>query len=171
MPSDTIETLDLEKPSFEPSIWPQKLKLAKNSKLPKWTENCFEPFGKGGWPPISTWINPPSLGSNGLHWVEFSRERDKHLLNLHLGELLVLLEKSRCLVCGNLSRTCGWKVWTFLTSLAILDDYVQKEYSCFAATLSTCFCWIEGAWAEAVVAAVSFCSPFEQIVEKMNFVV
>jgi hypothetical protein len=93
------------------------------------------------------------------------------LLNLLLGELLVLLEKSRCLVCGNLSRTCGWKVWTFLTSLAILDDYVQKESSCFAATLSTCFCWIEGALAEAVVDAVSFCSPFEQIVEKMNFLV
>jgi hypothetical protein len=25
--------------------------------LPKWPENCFEPFGKGGWPSISTWIN------------------------------------------------------------------------------------------------------------------
>jgi hypothetical protein len=37
--------------------------------------------------------------------------------------------------------------------------------------LSTCFCWIEGAWAEAVVVAVSFCSPFEQIVKKINFVV
>jgi hypothetical protein len=24
--------------------------------LPKWPENCFEPFGKGGWPLISTWI-------------------------------------------------------------------------------------------------------------------
>jgi hypothetical protein len=32
---------------------------------------------------------------------------------------------------------------------------------CFAATLSTCFCWIEGAGGEAVVVAVSFCSPFE----------
>jgi hypothetical protein len=93
------------------------------------------------------------------------------LLNLHLGELLVLLEKSRCLVCGNMSRTCGWKVWTFLTSLAILDDCVQKESLCFDATLSTCFYWIEGALAEAVVAAVSFCSPFEQIVEKINFLV
>ena len=93
------------------------------------------------------------------------------MLNLHLGELLVLLEKSGCLVCGNLSRTCGWKVWTFLTSLAILDDYVKKESSCFSTTLSTCFCWIEGALAEVVVAAVSFYSPFEQIVEKMNFLV
>jgi hypothetical protein len=93
------------------------------------------------------------------------------LLNLHLGELLVLLEKSCCLACGNLSRTYGWKVWTFLTSLAILDECVQKEYSCFATTLSTYFCWIEGALAEAVVAAVSLCSPFEQIVVKMNFVV
>ena len=108
MPLDIIENLYLKKPSFRPSKWPRKLKPAKNSKLPKWPENCFERFGKGGWPPISTWINPPSLGSNGIHCVEFLGEREKHLLNLHLGELLVLLETSRCLVCGNLSRTyCG----------------------------------------------------------------
>jgi hypothetical protein len=48
---------------------------------------------------------------------------------------------------------------------------VQKESLCFVAILSTCFCWIEGAWVEAVVVAVSFCSPFEQIVKKLNFVV
>jgi hypothetical protein len=57
MPSAIIENLDLEKTSFRPSKWPQKLKPAKNSKLPKWPENCFETFGNGGWPPISTWIN------------------------------------------------------------------------------------------------------------------
>jgi hypothetical protein len=56
MPLAIIENLNLEKPSFGPSKWPRKLKPAKNSKLPKWPENCFEPFGKGGWPPISTWI-------------------------------------------------------------------------------------------------------------------
>jgi hypothetical protein len=33
-----------------------EVKTAKNSKLPKLSENCFEPVGKGGWPPISTWI-------------------------------------------------------------------------------------------------------------------
>jgi hypothetical protein len=33
-----------------------EVKTAKNSKLPKLPENCFEPVGKGGWPPISTWI-------------------------------------------------------------------------------------------------------------------
>ena len=103
MPLDIIENLDLEKPSFGPSKWPQKLKPAKNSKLPKWPENCFDPFGKGGWPPISTWINPPSLGSNGLHCVEFPGEREKRLLDLHLGELLALLETSLCSVCGSLS--------------------------------------------------------------------
>jgi hypothetical protein len=48
---------------------------------------------------------------------------------------------------------------------------VQKEYLRFVAVLSTCFCWIEGAWAKDVVVAVSFCSPFEQIVKKLNFVV
>jgi hypothetical protein len=51
---DIIENLNLEKYSFGPSKWPRKLKLAKNSKLPKLPANCFEPFGKGGWPPIST---------------------------------------------------------------------------------------------------------------------
>jgi hypothetical protein len=48
---------------------------------------------------------------------------------------------------------------------------VQKELVCFAAILSTCFCWIEGAWGKAVVVAVSFRSPFEQIVKKLNFLV
>jgi hypothetical protein len=57
MPSSIIENLDLKKPSFRPSKWPRKLKPAKNSKLPKLPENCFEPVGKGGWPPISTWIS------------------------------------------------------------------------------------------------------------------
>jgi hypothetical protein len=33
-----------------------EVKTAKNSKLPKLSENCFEPVGKGGWPPISIWI-------------------------------------------------------------------------------------------------------------------
>jgi hypothetical protein len=33
-----------------------EVKTAKNSKLPKLSENCFEPVGKGGWPLISIWI-------------------------------------------------------------------------------------------------------------------
>ena len=77
-------------------------------KLPRW-KIIFWASGIGGWPSISTWINPPSLGSNDLHCVEFPRERKKHLLNLNLGELLALLETSRCSVCGSLSQTCwGW---------------------------------------------------------------
>ena len=51
-----IEKLNPEKPSFRPSKWPRKLKTAKNSKLPKLSENFFEWVEKGGWPPISTWI-------------------------------------------------------------------------------------------------------------------
>ena len=76
-----------------------KVKTTKSSKLPKLSENNFEPVGKGGWPPKSTWINPPSLGRNGLHCVDFPGERGKRLLNLNLGELLALLEPSRYLVC------------------------------------------------------------------------
>jgi len=60
MPLDIIENLDLKKHSFRPSKWPRKLKPAKNSKLPKLPENCFEPVGKGGWPPISTRIKVTS---------------------------------------------------------------------------------------------------------------
>jgi hypothetical protein len=33
-----------------------EVKTAKNSKLPKLSENYFELVGKGGWPPISIWI-------------------------------------------------------------------------------------------------------------------
>jgi hypothetical protein len=61
MPLAIIENLNLEKPSFRPSKWPRKLKPAKNSKLPKLPESCFEPVGKGGWPPISTWINQKGM--------------------------------------------------------------------------------------------------------------
>jgi hypothetical protein len=43
-----IENIYPEKPSFRPSKWPWKLKTAKNSKLPKLSENCFELVGKGG---------------------------------------------------------------------------------------------------------------------------
>jgi hypothetical protein len=39
--SDIIENRDPENPSFRPSKWPQKLKTAKNSKLPKLPENYF----------------------------------------------------------------------------------------------------------------------------------
>jgi hypothetical protein len=48
---------------------------------------------------------------------------------------------------------------------------VQKESLCFSTTLSTCFCWIEGAWGKVVVVPVSLCSPFEHIVKKLNFAV
>ena len=33
-----------------------KVKTAKNSKLPKLSENCFDLVGKGVWPLVSTWI-------------------------------------------------------------------------------------------------------------------
>jgi hypothetical protein len=50
-----LKTCFPKKTLFRASKWHRKLKPAKNSKLPKLPENCFEPFGKGGWPPISTW--------------------------------------------------------------------------------------------------------------------
>ena len=89
----------MKKMSFKPSKWPRKFgtqKTAKNSKLPT---NIFELVGIGGWPPISIWINPLSLGINGFHFIEFPKDREKCLLNLNLGVLLSLLEKLCCLAC------------------------------------------------------------------------
>jgi hypothetical protein len=56
--------------SFRPSNWPPKLKTAKNSKLPKLPENCFEPVGEGGWPPISTWISKEIHVEHSVHAKE-----------------------------------------------------------------------------------------------------
>jgi hypothetical protein len=56
MPLAIIEELDTEKPSFRRLKMALEVKTAKNSKLPKLSKNCFEPVGKGGWPPISIWI-------------------------------------------------------------------------------------------------------------------
>jgi hypothetical protein len=44
-----------------------EVKTAKNSKLPKLSENCFEPVGRGGWPPISTWIMLCYLSFTSTH--------------------------------------------------------------------------------------------------------
>jgi hypothetical protein len=96
MPSAIIGNLDLKKPSFRPSKWPRKLKPAKNSKLPKLPENCFELVGKGGWPSISTWINLPSLGINGTHYIECLHEMRKLLLNLVPGEPFALVKELAC---------------------------------------------------------------------------
>jgi hypothetical protein len=68
-------------------------KIAKNSKLPKLLENCFEPVRKCGWPPISTWINPPSLGRNGLHCIDFPHLMRKFLMNFASGEPLALVQE------------------------------------------------------------------------------
>jgi hypothetical protein len=87
MPLAIIENLYLEKPSFGPSKWPRKLKPAKNSKLPKWPENCFEPFGNGGWPPISTWIIGACMESISMEsYPSFLRGIILYGGGAHLGE-------------------------------------------------------------------------------------
>jgi hypothetical protein len=55
---DYIEVIDPKKNSFRPSKWPRKFRNQKNAKNSKLSKDCFEPIGIGGWPPISTWINP-----------------------------------------------------------------------------------------------------------------
>jgi hypothetical protein len=88
-----------QKMSFRASKRLQKFrtrKTTKNSKLSKLLESYFEPTGKGGWTSISTWINTPSLGINGLHRVEFPHQMRKFLLNLAPGEPLALVQEFPC---------------------------------------------------------------------------
>ena len=85
-----------QKMSFRDSKRLQKFrtrKTAKNSKLPT---NYFELVGIGGWPSISKYINPPSLGRNVIQFFDFRGEREIFLLNLHLDALFSSLDR-RCL--------------------------------------------------------------------------
>jgi hypothetical protein len=54
-----------------------EVKTAKNSKLPKLSENCFETVGKGGWPPISIWIKVNNIKFRGGILDTLMREREK----------------------------------------------------------------------------------------------
>jgi hypothetical protein len=67
---------------------------AKTEKIER--SNGGGPSGIGGWPPISTWIIPPPLGSNGPHCVEFLHEMRKLLLNLVPGEPFALVKELAC---------------------------------------------------------------------------
>jgi hypothetical protein len=66
-----------------------EVKTAKNSKLPKLSENCFESVGKGGWPLISIWI----IQGEEIH-PNTSLENCK-ISNFHslLGVMLVNVER------------------------------------------------------------------------------
>jgi hypothetical protein len=76
-----------------PQVRDPKTRKKKTAKL----ENCQnEPVGIGGRPPKSIWINPPPLGSNGLHCVEFPHQMRKFLLNLAPGEPLALVQELPC---------------------------------------------------------------------------
>ena len=83
------------------SSGPEKLLKIVSCATIKETENAEKdngggPGGLGRWPPISTWIIPPPLGSNGPHCVEFLHEMRKLLLNLVPGEPLALVKELAC---------------------------------------------------------------------------
>ena len=70
------------------------LKIVSYAETEKLKETIVGgPSGIGGWPPISTWIIPPPLGSKGPHCVKFLHEMRKFLLNLVPGEPLSLVQE------------------------------------------------------------------------------
>jgi hypothetical protein len=81
---------------FRASKWPWKFKTQKSRKKTTKMKIVCEPVRIGGWPPISTWIIPPPLGSNGLHCVEFPHHMRKFQLNLTLCEPLALVQELPC---------------------------------------------------------------------------
>ena len=72
-----------------------------------------------------------------------------------------------------------WKAITsmWLEGLVLFNQYGYIIFFCSEGiftlfyNLFNLLLWIEGAWVEVVVVAMSFCSPFEQIVKKLNFAV
>jgi hypothetical protein len=91
------------------------------------------------------------------------------LLDLHLGE-------SAC-IAGDVALLGLWKSVMNLLRLRLFNKLSYMRGRCaegiflLCYNLVDCFCWIEGAGDETVVVAMSFCSPFEQIVKKLNFAV
>jgi hypothetical protein len=88
MPSDIIGNINIENPSFRPSKWLRKLKPAKNNKLSKLPECCFEPVGKAGWPSISRnmisrWKGDPDLCRNTMKYRNTHKRRDAAEIRLH----------------------------------------------------------------------------------------
>jgi len=83
------------------SSGPEKLLKIVSCATIKENENAEKnngggPGGLGRWPPRSTWIIPPPLGSNGPHCVEFLHEMRKLLLNLVPGEPFALVKELAC---------------------------------------------------------------------------
>jgi hypothetical protein len=97
MPFIIIENLNLEKTSFRPSKWPRKFKPTKNSKLSKLPENYFEPFGKGGWPPIYMNLLRLRLFNN---WIYMRGQCVEGIFALCCSLVDLLLLDIRCLGKG-----------------------------------------------------------------------
>jgi hypothetical protein len=66
-----------------------EVKIAKNSKLPKLSKNCFERVGKGGWPPISTWITPLGRPQMGLEQLGQALQTEPLLWAWDLGPMVI----------------------------------------------------------------------------------
>ena len=98
------------------SLGPKKLLKKYQSKITV-LSSC-----NGGWPPISTQINPPTLGGNGIHCVEFPHQMRKLLLNLTLGEPLAVVEQLPCF--NNLKELD-------LLLLGVLNLSIHNSIRCF----------------------------------------
>jgi hypothetical protein len=75
---------------------PEVRDLKTRKKLRNWKTAKNEPVGIGGRPLKSIWINPPPLGSNEIHFIEFPHQIRKFLLNLAPSEPFPLVHELPC---------------------------------------------------------------------------
>jgi hypothetical protein len=68
----------------------------RKKTTPKLKKCQNEPVGIGERPLTSIWINPPPLGRNILHFIEFPHQMRKFLLNLAPCEPVSLVQELPC---------------------------------------------------------------------------
>jgi hypothetical protein len=93
--------------------------------LPKWPENCFEPFGKGGWPPISTWITylPCGLKEDVSIWSQ-SMDLAKRVLHDEAFKKIIL-EKWCHSKSKDKESTKG--LFPYGTSILLAQGFIHKQ--------------------------------------------
>ena len=85
--------------------------------------------GIGGWPPVSTWISPPSLQSIGPHCMQSLHEVRKFVRPLYYqgNPLLLLVQTTYCIIVPIQSSCCYY----YALQKPTIAIVVPLQYYCY----------------------------------------